>query len=93
MQEKKWRVELSKSALKHLKKIDSKTAQKILDDLQKLEELENPLLHQDVRPLVGQLKGFYRLRTGNKRIIFELDRINKRIGVHTIVFRGGPTNY
>lgn len=89
MQEKKWRVELSKSALKHLKKIDSKTAQKILDDLQKLEELENPLLHQDVRPLVGQLKGFYRLRTGNKRIIFELDRINKRIGVHTIVFRGG----
>lgn len=88
MQEKKWRVELSKSAFKHLKKIDSKTAQKILDDLQKLEELENPLLHQDVRPLVGQLKGFYRLRIGNKRIIFELDRNNKRIGVHTIVHRG-----
>ena len=89
MQEKKWRVELSKSAFKHLKKLENKKAQKILDDLQKLEGLENPLLHQGVRPLVGQLKGFYRLRIGNIRIIFELNRNNKRIGVHTIVHRAG----
>lgn len=88
MQEKKWKVELSKSAFKHLKKLENKTAQKILDDLLKLEELENPLLHLDVRPLVGQLRGFYRLRIGNMRIIFELDSNNKRIGVHMIVHRG-----
>jgi len=88
MQEKKWRVEFSKSAFKHLKKLEDKTAQKILDNLQKLEEWENPLLRQDIRPLVGQLKGFYRLRIGNMRIIFELDRNNKRIGVQAIVPRG-----
>ena len=88
MQEKKWRVELSKSAFKHLKKLKEKPAQKILDNLLKLEGWENPLLHQDIRPLVGQLKGFYRLRIGNMRIIFELDRKNKRIGVHAIVPRG-----
>ncbi len=89
MQEKKWRVELSKYALKNLKKLEDKTAQKILDNLQELEGLENPLLHQGVRPLVGQLKGFYRLRIGNMRIVFELDRNNKRIGIHTIVHRAG----
>ncbi len=88
MQEKKWRVELSKSAFKHLKKLDDKKAKKILDNLQELEEWENPLLHQDIRPLVGQLKGFHRMRSGNLRIIIELDRINKRIGIHAIVPRG-----
>jgi len=87
MQEKKWRVELSKSASKHLKKLEDKTAQKILDNLQEIEGWENPLLHQDIRPLVGKLKGFYRLRIGNMRIIFELDGNNKRIGVHAIVSR------
>ena len=88
MQEKKWRVELSKSALKHLKKLEDKLAQKVLDLIQRLEVLENPLLHQDIRPLVGKLKGFYRLRMGDLRIIFELDRNSKRIGVHAIIHRG-----
>jgi len=88
MQEKKWRVELSKSALKHLKNLEEKPAKKILDDLQELEGLKNPCLHQDIRPLVGKLKGFYRLRIGDMRIVFELDRKNKRIGVHSIIHRG-----
>ncbi|MFC2166927.1 type II toxin-antitoxin system RelE/ParE family toxin [Acidobacteriota bacterium] len=88
MQEKKWRVELSKSAFKHLKKLEEKSAQKILENLQELEGWENPCFHQDIRPLVGQLKGFYRLRVGNMRIIFELDRNNRRIGVHAIIHRG-----
>jgi mRNA interferase RelE/StbE len=88
MLEKKWRVELSKSALKQLKKLEDKKVRKILNNLQELEGLENPLSYQDLRPLVGKLKGFYRIRIGNMRIIFELDRNNKRIGVHTIVHRG-----
>ena len=88
MQEKKWRVELSPPAIKQIKKLDTKTAKKILDDLQELEGWENPLFHPDIRPLAGQLKGFYRMRIGNLRIIFELDGNNKRIGVHAIIPRG-----
>ena len=88
MPEKNWRVELSKDAIKYLKKLDKSTSQRILDSLEKLETSENPLSHKDVRPLVGKLRGFYRLRVGEFRIIFELDRPNKRIGAHVIVLRG-----
>jgi len=89
MQKKSWNVELSKYALKHLKKLGKKTYQRILNTLEELERLENPLLHKDVRPLLGKLRGFYRLRVGNYRIIFDIDKKNKRICVHIIVSREG----
>lgn len=88
MQEKIWSAELSKAALKHLKKLHKKTANQILEALQELEKAENPLLHKDIRPLIGKLRGFYRLRVGEYRVIFELDRMNKRIGIDLIVSRG-----
>lgn len=88
MQKKNWKVELSKDAIKYLKKLERKTALRILERLDDLERTENPLLHKDVRPLAGKLKGFYRLRIADFRIIFELDRINKRIGIHLIIPRG-----
>jgi len=37
-----------------------------------------------VRPLAGKLKGFHRLRAADFRIIFEIDRKNKGIGVYII---------
>ena len=37
MQNKKWRVELSKESLKYLKKLDKPTAQRVLKSLEELE--------------------------------------------------------
>jgi mRNA-degrading endonuclease RelE of RelBE toxin-antitoxin system len=88
MPEKKWRVELSKAALKHLKSFSVNNSQKILITLEDLEKSDYPPLHRSVRPLSGKLKGFYRLRISEFRIIFELETGNKRIGVHSIVHRG-----
>ena len=88
MPKKNWRVELSKDTLKYLKKLDKSTSQRILDGLEKLGKTENPLLYKDVSPLAGKLKGFYRVRVGTFRMIFELDNIKKRIGVHIIAPRG-----
>ena len=88
MPEKNWKVELSKEAIKDLKKLDKNVSSRLLNNLNKLEISENPLSLKDVRPLVGKLKGFYRLRVGEYRIIFEIDRPNKRIGIHIIVPRG-----
>jgi len=85
MPEKKWSVEFSKAALKSLKKLKKKTYQKILNSCEELEDLDNPLLHRDVRALTGRLKGFYRLRVSDYRVIFELDNTEKRVGVHIIV--------
>ena len=88
MRKKKWRVELSKPALKYLKTIEARKSQKILIALEELEKLDNPVLHENIRPLLGKLKGYYRLRVADHRIIFELDKRDKRIGVHIIVHRG-----
>lgn len=88
MPKKNWKVELSKDVIKYLKKLERKAALRILNRLDDLERTENPLLYKDVRPLAGKLRGFYRLRVSGYRIIFELDRINKLIGVHLIVPRG-----
>ena len=88
MPEKNWKVELSKEAIKDLINLDKNVSSRLLNKLNKLEISENPLSLKDVRPLVGKLKGFYRLRVGEYRIIFELDRPNKRIGIHIIVLRG-----
>jgi len=88
MPKKNWKVELSKNSLKYLKKSDKKTSQRLLSSLESLEASEHPLSHKDVRPLVGKLRGFYRLRVGEFRLIFELDSANKRIGVLLIIPRG-----
>jgi len=87
MPEKNWSVELSKRALKHLERLGQKNRDRILRNLEKLEDMDNPLLHRDVKPLIGKLRGFYRLRIGDFRIIFELDRKKRRIGIHIIVSR------
>jgi mRNA interferase RelE/StbE len=88
MREKKWSVELSKSCLKALERLEKTVSCRILDHLEALGNTENPLRHKDVRPLEGKLKGFYRCRVGEYRILFELDSEEKRIGVLAIVPRG-----
>ena len=69
---KSWGVELTHSSLKALGRLDEKASARILDLLEILGEIENPLRHKDVRALEGKLKGFYRLRVGPYRVIFEL---------------------
>lgn len=88
MPEKNWNVELSKSCLKIIERLEKTASSRILDRLEDLEEAENPLRHKDVRPLEGKLKGFYRLRVGEYRVIFELDSGNRRIGLLAIIPRG-----
>ncbi|MBM3295895.1 MAG: type II toxin-antitoxin system RelE/ParE family toxin [Candidatus Aminicenantes bacterium] len=88
MQEKGWLLELSKSSIKSLERLEDKFSNRILDHIEKLGECENPLQHRDVRSLEGKLKGYYRLRVGEYRIIFELDTQRRRIGILAVVPRG-----
>ncbi len=84
---KSWDVELSHSSLKALQRLSEQVSSRILDRLEALGTLDNPLRHKNVRALEGKLKGFYRLRVGAYRVIFELDGENRRIGVLAIVAR------
>ncbi len=83
-----WRVELSRSARKSLDHLENKASLRILDGLEELGGLDNPLRHKDVRALEGALRSFYRFRVGEHRVIFELDPERTRIGILAIVPRG-----
>jgi mRNA interferase RelE/StbE len=61
---------------------------RLLERLDQLSALENPLRHKDVRNLEGEFQGYYRLRVGEYRLIFEVDPINRKISVDAIAPRG-----
>ncbi|MDH7513017.1 MAG: type II toxin-antitoxin system RelE/ParE family toxin [Clostridiales bacterium] len=88
MPEKNWKLELSKDSWKYIKKLGKRNGFRILDRLEELCKKGNPIFQKDVRRLEGKLKGFYRLRIGDLRVIFEVDWEEKRIGVLAVVPRG-----
>jgi len=64
-----------KEAVEEFKRLD-KSIQRIIRE--KLELLaKNPeILKNNIKPLKGEYKGFYRLRVGNYRIIYKIDNEN-----------------
>ena len=81
-----WKIEYTKEALKKLEKVPKNISQKIISKISSLENLDNPLTHPNIKPLVGKLKGLLRLRVGNFRVIFEIQEIC--ITIITILPRG-----
>jgi mRNA interferase RelE/StbE len=70
-------VRFSKRAVKYLKKLDAKTAERIREKiLQLLSMLEAegiiPFNELDIKKLKGQWDGYFRLRVGQIRVIFTL---------------------
>ena len=84
----RWRIEVKPSAEKQYLKLDRTTRRRIKGALQELENAEQPLLHPRIRPLTGQLKGDYRVRTGGWRILLTPDRQAKVLRVYAILPRG-----
>jgi len=76
-----WKIEVSGHFEKYYNKLASKEKSRIKSKLNELKEMENPLIHKDVRALTGELKGFYRMRIGELRIIFSLVDDTKTIAV------------
>ena len=83
-----WKIEIKPSAEKQYLKLDKTTKQRIKKALQELEQNANPLLHQSVRQLTGRLKGDYRIRIGDWRILFTPDRVANIIYIYAILHRG-----
>jgi len=83
-----WRIKFSTVAEKKYKKLDKNTKTRIKKALEELGVLENPIFHRQVKSLTGKLKGFYRLRVGDYRIIFSIIQEEKIIAVVNIAPRG-----
>ncbi|MFH0797531.1 MAG: type II toxin-antitoxin system RelE/ParE family toxin [Candidatus Omnitrophota bacterium] len=84
----KWEVQLSSKAEKYYHRLPEKIRKKVLTELFKLSILDIVLSHPDVKPLIGKLKGFYRLRVGKYRVIFGLLKNEGIIAVVNIHPRG-----
>ena len=83
-----WSIRISSDAEKYFQKLDKKRRERIKERLLKLSKQENPLENPQVKALTGELKGFYRLRIGNYRIIFALLAKEEIIAVVNIFPRG-----
>jgi len=83
-----WRIEVKPSAGKQYLKLDRVTRGRIKDVLRELEQVERPLVHARVRPLTGRLKGDYRVRIGDWRLLLTPDRESKILYIYAILPRG-----
>ncbi|MBI5180108.1 MAG: type II toxin-antitoxin system RelE/ParE family toxin [Nitrospirae bacterium] len=83
-----WKIEVKPTAEKQYLRLDKKTRNRIKKALLELEQEENPLFHNNVKPLTGQLHGDYRLRVGDWRLLFTPDRKEKIIYIYAILPRG-----
>lgn len=83
-----WTVKVSSHAEKHYNRLGRKTREKIREKPFDFSQLKNPLVHKDVKPLVGELKGFYRLRVGEYRVVFSVIPGQKTIAIVNIAPRG-----
>jgi len=77
---------LHRGAQKCYSKLDSKTASRINVAMETLRA--NPLSAKGITRLRGKLKGRYRLRAGDFRIIYRVDREEQLIIVEAIGSRG-----
>jgi len=84
-----WKIEIKPSAAKSYKKLNSKTKNIIKKALKQLESSETPLIFNNVKSLSGKLKGDYRLRKGNYRILFTPDEEKQILFVYAILTREG----
>jgi mRNA interferase RelE/StbE len=83
-----WTIEVKPAAEKQYLKLDKNVRQRIRKALIELESLDDPFSHRAVRPLTGELKGDYRLRVGDWRILFTSRTGGSLLFVYAILPRG-----
>jgi mRNA interferase RelE/StbE len=77
-------VRFSPGALEDLRKLDASTGQRVFEKVRWLGENYQTILHES---LVGRLRGYYKLRVGDYRVIYRYEREPQRITVHLIGHR------
>jgi mRNA interferase RelE/StbE len=80
-----YKVVLLSKAEKAFTKADAQTAKKLAKAFKILER--DPLRHPNVKSLVGPLKGMYRFRAGDFRIIYTVDAASDTVYVIRIADR------
>jgi len=83
----KWRIDYSRDAEKFIEKQNIRV--EVREELGKFfMKMKGENINLDLKKLSGECEGYYRLRKGRIRIIFEPNRIDKVLFVDRIDFRG-----
>lgn len=80
----RWRFEITDLGEADLEKLDAPTRTRIL---QKLRWLVDNFEYITPIPLGEPLKGFFKLRVGDWRIIYEVEESKKLVSIHTVDLR------
>jgi len=79
-----YRVEFLSKAADDLERLDNEIIERILSKLKWLADNFSGITPE---PLTGKLKGLFKLRGGNYRILYSLDRDQRIITVHLVGHR------
>jgi mRNA interferase RelE/StbE len=83
----KWRIDYSRDAEKFIEKQNIRV--EVREELRKfLMKMKGENVNLDLKKLSGEWEGYYRLRKGRLRIIFEPNRIDKVLFVDRVDFKG-----
>ena len=80
----KYDVEISARAQAGLSRLDSGPAQRLSDKIDWLSENAEAIGHE---AMTGQFRGMFRIRVGDYRAVYELDRENRKIIIHSVGHR------
>lgn len=83
--EQKFKIALSREALKYYNKVGTNTAEKLDTCFTNLES--EPIKGLNTKPLKG-MTGKYRYRVGNLRLIYEVDMAKRIVKIIAILPRG-----
>lgn len=81
-----YNIEFSRKAAKYYQKADTIIAKRLNLAFSKL--AEDPFQQYNIKRLSGELKGSYRLRLGDMRIIYSVDEEKNIVYIENIGFRG-----
>ena len=82
-----YKVVLLPKAEKTFARADTALAKKLARGFASLEV--NPSQHPNIKPLVGPLKGLFRFRVGDYRIVYQIDADSEVVYVVRIAHRKG----
>lgn len=81
-----YQIIVHRRAVRYMQSLAAKEKERIKNSLAQL--AYNPLSFPSIKPMSGQWNGYYRIRLGDKRIIFWVDHDNKTVYVDHVGPRG-----
>jgi mRNA interferase RelE/StbE len=83
----KWKVRYSKEAEKFINEQDIRD--KVRNAIRKfLQKMKGEDINIDLKKLMGHWEGYYRIRIGKIRIIFDISKKTKEIFIEKVDYRG-----